>query len=51
VNHLGESYALEDLPVDGKVHLLDKNDVVYIKPKSEVEMDYNVFYRYKIKEK
>ncbi|GAB2480487.1 hypothetical protein [Algoriphagus taiwanensis] len=51
VNHLGESFALKELPVEGKVHFVDKNDVVYIKPKSEVEMDYNVFYRYKIKDK
>ncbi len=49
VNQQGESYALKDLPVDGKVHFLDKNDVVYIKPKSEVELDYNVFYRYRIR--
>lgn len=49
VNHLGESYPLMNLPIEGTVHHLDQNDVLYIKPKSEVEMDYNVFYRYQIK--
>jgi hypothetical protein len=49
VNHLGESYPLRNLPIEGTVHHLDQNDLLYIKPKSEVEMDYNVFYRYQIK--
>lgn len=49
VNQLGESYALKDLPIDGIVHYLDRNDILYIKPKSEAELDYNVFYRYQIK--
>jgi len=48
VDHLGKSYAL-DLPIPGMVHYLDKNDMLYLKPKSEVELDYNVFYRYQIK--
>jgi len=49
VDHLGESYALKDLPIPGMVHYMDKNDILYLKPKSEVELDYNVFYRYQIK--
>ncbi|WP_026953330.1 hypothetical protein [Algoriphagus mannitolivorans] len=49
VNQFGESFPLKDLPIQGNVHYFDKNDMLYIKPKSEVEMDYNVFYRYKVK--
>ncbi|GMQ26129.1 hypothetical protein Aoki45_28110 [Algoriphagus sp. oki45] len=48
VNQFGESYPLRNLPIEGTVHHLDKNDVLYIKPKSEVEKDNNVFYRYQI---
>lgn len=49
VNHHGESYSLKELPVEGRVHFLDNDDVIYIKPNSEVEKDYNVFYRYQIR--
>lgn len=49
VNHLGESHALKELPVAGDVHYFDKNDILYIKPKLEKELDYNVFYRYRVK--
>ncbi|GMQ28316.1 hypothetical protein [Algoriphagus confluentis] len=51
VNQFGESYPLRNLPIEGTVHHLDKNDVLYLKPKSEVEKDNNVFYRYKINDK
>jgi hypothetical protein len=44
----GNQGAIAELPIPGKIHLLDADDVIYIKPTSEMELDYNVFYRYQI---
>lgn len=48
VDQSGQSKAIAELPMQGSVHYFDKNDVLYIKPSSEVEKDYNVFYRYQV---
>lgn len=44
----GNQAAIAELPVSGEIHFLDADDVLYIKPNSETELDYNVFYRYRI---
>ena len=44
----GNQAAISELPVPGVVHLLDADDVLYIKPNSDTELDYNVFYRYQL---
>jgi len=44
----GNQAALSELPVSGTVHLLDADDILYIKPTTETELDYNVFYRYRV---
>jgi hypothetical protein len=44
----GNQGAISELPVEGKVHFMDANDILYIKPTSKTELDYNVFYRYKV---
>lgn len=44
----GNQAAISELPVDGLVHFIDADDIVYIKPTSKKELDYNVFYRYQM---
>lgn len=44
----GNQAAISELPVPGVVHLMDADDIVYIKPTTETELDYNVFYRYRV---
>ncbi|MCL6260418.1 hypothetical protein M3O96_15050 [Aquiflexum sp. TKW24L] len=44
----GNQGAISELPVPGVVHFMDANDIVYIKPTSKTELDYNVFYRYQV---
>jgi len=44
----GNQGAISELPVEGKVHFMDANDILYIKPTSKTELDYNVFYRYQV---
>ena len=44
----GNQAPISELPVPGVVHLLDADDVLYIKPNSDTELDYNVFYRYQL---
>lgn len=44
----GNQGAITELPVPGVVHFMDANDIVYIKPTSKTELDYNVFYRYQV---
>lgn len=44
----GNQAAISELPVPGVIHFIDADDVIYIKPTSETELDYNVFYRYKV---
>jgi hypothetical protein len=45
----GNQGAISELPVPGVVHFIDANDIVYLKPASKTELDYNVFYRYQVK--
>ncbi|MFN3998242.1 hypothetical protein [Algoriphagus sp.] len=45
----GNQTPIEDLPIEGQIHYMDANDVIYIKPESKEEKDYNVFYRYRVK--
>jgi len=40
--------AISELPISGSVHFMDANDILYIRRVSERELDYNVFYRYKV---
>ncbi|RZS95848.1 hypothetical protein [Cecembia calidifontis] len=40
--------AISELPISGAVHFMDDNDILYVKRVSERELDYNVFYRYKV---
>ncbi|MCH6236543.1 hypothetical protein [Cognataquiflexum rubidum] len=44
----GNQGAISELPIPGVVHFMDANDIVYIKPTSKTELDYNVFYRYQV---
>lgn len=44
----GNQGAISELPVPGVVHLIDAKDILYIKPTSKTELDYNVFYRYQM---
>ncbi|MCH6199308.1 hypothetical protein MMU07_06955 [Aquiflexum sp. LQ15W] len=44
----GNQASISELPVPGVVHFMDANDIVYIKPTSKTELDYNVFYRYRV---
>ncbi len=44
----GNQATISDLPVSGAVHLMDADDILYIKPTTETESDYNVFYRYRL---
>lgn len=44
----GKQAAISELPVPGIIHFMDADDVVYIKPTLETELDYNVFYRYRV---
>lgn len=44
----GNQGSISELPVPGTVHFIDSNDIIYIKRSSEKELDYNVFYRYKV---
>lgn len=44
----GNQRTISQLPVEGAIHYFDKEDVIYLKPESKEERDYNVFYRYKI---
>ena len=39
----GNQGAISEIPVRGEIHLIDANDIVYIKPYLEMEADYNVF--------
>lgn len=49
VDDKGNQTPIEDLPIEGQIHYIDSNDVIYIKPASKEEKDYNVFYRYRVK--
>lgn len=44
----GNQGAISELPVPGVVHFIDANDILYIKPTSKTELDYNVFYRFQL---
>ncbi|MDO6436079.1 hypothetical protein Q4534_01615 [Cyclobacterium sp. 1_MG-2023] len=44
----GNQAAIAELPIPGEVHFMDADDIIYIKPTSETEKDYNVFYRYRV---
>lgn len=44
----GNQAAISELPIIGAVHFMDANDILYVKRTSEEELDYNVFYRYKV---
>lgn len=44
----GNQAALSELPVSGTVHLMDADDILYIKPTTATELDYNLFYRYRV---
>jgi hypothetical protein len=44
----GNQGAISELPVPGVVHFIDVNDILYIKPTSKTELDYNVFYRFQV---
>jgi hypothetical protein len=44
----GNQGAISELPVPGVVHFIDSNDILYIKPTSKTELDYNVFYRFQV---
>ncbi|MFL0686018.1 MAG: hypothetical protein ACJLTB_22900 [Algoriphagus aquaeductus] len=48
IDEKGSQSPITKLPIEGEIHFIDQEDVIYIKPDSEVEKDYNVFYRYKI---
>ncbi len=48
VDEKGNQVPISTLPLEGQIHFMDSDDVIYIKPDSEVEKDYNVFYRYKV---
>jgi hypothetical protein len=45
----GNQGPVSKLPIQGQIHYMDADDNVYIKPTLEKELDYNVFYRYKIR--
>lgn len=49
LNSQGEQAVLAQLPIEGQIHYIDANDVIYIKPETKEEKDYNVFYRYQVK--
>ncbi|RZS95820.1 hypothetical protein [Cecembia calidifontis] len=40
--------AISELPISGSVHFMDSNDILYVKRSSENELDYNVYYRYRV---
>ncbi len=44
----GNQGAISELPISGDIHFMDADDVLYIKRSSETELDYNVFYRYRV---
>ena len=44
----GSQAAISELPIPGVVHFMDADDILYIKPTSDTELDYNVFYRYRV---
>jgi len=44
----GNQAPIAELPIPGEVHFMDADDIIYIKPTSETELDYNVFYRYRV---
>jgi hypothetical protein len=49
VDQQGNQGIVSSLPIEGQTHYMDSDDVIYIKPESKEEKDYNVFYRYKVK--
>lgn len=49
LNSQGDQAVLAQLPIEGQIHYIDANDVIYIKPEVKEEKDYNVFYRYQVK--
>lgn len=49
LNSQGDQAILSHLPIEGQIHYIDANDVIYIKPEVKEEKDYNVFYRYRVK--
>ncbi len=49
VDPQGNQGTISSLPLEGTIHYFDANDVIYIKPESKEEKDYNVFYRYQVK--
>ncbi len=44
----GNQGSISELPIPGVVHFIDAEDILYIKPTSKTELDYNVFYRYQV---
>lgn len=48
VDQKGNQSPITKMPIEGEIHFIDGEDVIYIKPYSQVEKDYNVFYRYKV---
>ena len=48
IDEKGNQSPITKLPIEGEIHFIDQDDVIYVKPESEVEKDYNVFYRYKV---
>lgn len=48
IDQKGNQSPITKLPIEGQVYFVDQEDVIYIKPDTEVEKDYNVFYRYKV---
>ncbi|MHA7131793.1 hypothetical protein [Algoriphagus namhaensis] len=49
IDQYGNQGPVSKLPIQGQIHYMDADDNVYIKPTLEKELDYNVFYRYKIR--
>lgn len=49
VDESGNQAPVSKLPIEGQVHYIDADDIIYIKPDTKDEKDYNVFYRYRVK--
>lgn len=48
VDTKGNQAAISELPREGSIQYMDADNVIYIKPKEDVESDFNVFYRYRV---
>ncbi|MEX2591280.1 MAG: hypothetical protein WD426_00810 [Anditalea sp.] len=44
----GNQGAISELDIPGEIHFMHADDVLYINPSSEMELDYNLFYRYSV---